>query len=300
MKSKTRLLVGALTLMGALCWLSGEANTQTSDPVLIGAGDIGDCYHLDVSGALATAALINGYPTATVFAVGDMPHNGGTDADYAMCFQPAWGAFRSRMIPVPGNHDYYSMDAGGYYNYFGAAAGDPTKGYYSLNLGTWHIVVLNSECGHISGGCGAGSPQDQWLQSDLTANKQTCIMALWHEPYYTSSSVVAPATATQQLWADLYNAHAALIVNGHAHSYERFAPQDPNGNAATNGIVEIVAGTGGTQLFGFNSSLAANEVVRNNTAFGVLKLTLHSTSYDWQFIPISGQTFTDSGTQTCP
>jgi hypothetical protein len=299
---KKSLFLGVLVAVAvAICWPGRNLTPQTTDPVLIGAGDIVDGLDLDLSGSTATAALIDAYPSATVFAAGDLPHNDGTDADYAKAYAPTWGRFRARTIPTPGNHDYNALWAAGYYNYFGPAAGDQLKGYYSLNLGTWHMIVLNSnnECNKIP--CGAGSPQETWLKADLAANPTTCTLAMWHHPLYTSTSstFIDHATYMQPIWQDLYNANVDLVVNGHAHNYERFAPQDANGNLNTaKGIIEIIAGTGGTSHFTFGST-AANSVIKNADTYGVLKLTLHPASFDWQFIPIAGKTFTDSGTQPC-
>lgn len=297
---KILLLAAGLAMMGTPLWLERNAPSQSTDPVLIGAGDIADGFNLNLANSLATATLLDQYPSATVYADGDLAYNNGSDDDFTQSYDPTWGRARARTIPVVGNHEYNTLNAAGFFSYFGLAAGDPTKGYYSLNLGTWHIIVLNSECGSIAGGCSSGSPEETWLKNDLAADTSLCTLALWHEPYYTSSSVISPATAMQPIWQDLYNANVELVVNGHAHSYERFAPQDANGNLDTaRGIVEIVAGTGGEALFGFNSSLAANSLVQNASTFGILVLTLHSSSFDFQFVPQAGQVFTDSGTQAC-
>ena len=289
-----------LAVIGVLCWPDGKSKSQTTDVVLIGAGDIADGFGFSLSGAFATAALLDASPTAIVFANGDHAYGHATDNDFARSYDPTWGRAKLRTIPVIGRHDYDSLNAAGYFNYFGPAAGDPTKGYYSINLGAWHIVSLNSLCTYVSGGCGVGSPEETWLVNDLASHTQACTLALFHEPLYTSSSQVTPDTAVQPLYQDLYNHNADLIVNGHAHNYERFAPQDANGNLDTaRGIIEIVAGTGGEGHYSFNSTLAPNSLVRNSDTFGVLQLTLHQSSFDWKFIPVAGMTFTDSGTQAC-
>jgi len=267
---------------------------------LIGAGDIADGFGFNLSGAFATAALLDASPTAIVFADGDHAYGHATDNDFARSYDPTWGRAKLRTIPVIGRHDYDSLNAAGYFNYFGPAAGDPTKGYYSIDLGAWHIVSLNSLCTYVSGGCGVGSPEETWLANDLASHTQACTLALFHEPLYTSSSQVTPNTAVQPLWRDLYNHNVDLIVNGHAHNYERFAPQDANGNLDTaRGIIEIIAGTGGEGHYSFNSTIAPNSLVRNSDTFGVLQLTLHQSSFDWKFIPVAGMTFTDSGTHAC-
>ena len=228
---------------------------------------------------------------------GDLAYENGSDGDFAKAYNPTWGHFRSRTIPIVGNHEYNILFATDYFSYWGPAAGTPGNGWYSLDLGAWHIVVLNSNCGQV--GCGAGGAQETFLRNDLAAHTQLCTLALWHEPLYTSTTVPLPNTDVRPLFQDLYNAKADLLVVGHAHTYERFAPQDANGNLdLTNGIIQIVAGTGGDSHGAF-TTIAANSLVRNNDTFGVLKLTLHASSFDWQFIPIAGQTFTDSGTQAC-
>jgi len=289
----------ALALIGgALLWPGSESTAQTADVVLIGAGDIADGFSFNLSNAFATAALLDAYPTATVFANGDLAYENGSDGDFAKTYNATWGRAKGRTIPVVGNHEYDILLGAGYYSYWGPTAGNFGSGYYSLDLGAWHVVVLNSNCSMV--GCGAGGAQETWLRNDLATHTQACTLALWHEPLYTSSTVVIRNTAVQPLLQDLYNANADLIVNGHAHNYERFAPQDASGNLdLAKGIIEIIAGTGGDSLFPFSAAKASNSVAGNDSTFGVLKLTLHPTSFDWQFIPIAGQTFTDSGTQAC-
>ena len=262
---------------------------QTSDPVFVGAGDISNCSHNNDE---ATAKLLDGI-TGTVFTLGDNSYPDGTAAQFADCYGPTWGRHKNRTRPAPGNHDYHTSGASGYYNYFGAAAGDPGKGYYSYNLGAWHIISLNSETGY-----GAGSAQEQWLRADLAANTAVCTLAYWHHPRFSSGNH-GNSTRSQGFWQVLYEYGADLVLNGHDHTYERFAPQNPNAQADPNrGIREFVVGTGGAGLYPF-PTIQPNSQIRNNTTFGVLKLTLHATSYDWQFVPIAGQTFTDSGTSNC-
>ncbi|HEV2492094.1 MAG TPA: metallophosphoesterase [Terriglobia bacterium] len=296
------LSVVCLSIVAFISLLIGgtkaDLMAQTQDVVLVGAGDIGQCGPGALSKPLATAALID--PIAgMVFVSGDMGYPNGLESDFEKCYAPTWGRFRSRSIPAPGHHEYIDPNGMGYYNYWGPTAGDPTKGYYSLNYGAWHIIVLNSECSDIHlGGCTATSPQGQWLQADLAANPVTCTLAIWHRTLYTSTANLA-TSAVQPFWQMLYSAGADLVINGHAHNYERFAPQDPNGNLDTaKGLREFIVGTGGGDLMSF-TTVANNSQVRNSNTFGVLKLTLHATSYDWQFLPIAGQTFTDSGTQAC-
>ena len=264
----------------------------------MGAADIGGCGPTP-SHSWATAALLDSIP-GTVFAAGDLAYPNGAETEFTRCYDATWGRHRSRTTPVPGVHDFIPPNAQGYFNYFGPIAGDPTKGYYSYNYGAWHVIIINDICTSSAGvnGCTATSAEGQWLQADLAANPTTCTVAIWHQPLY-SSTTSAVTTAMRTFWQILYNARADLVINGHAHNYERFAPQDPNGNLdLTNGLREFVVGTGGESLQAFTTS-APNSEVRNSSTYGVLKLTLHATSYDWQFVHVAGQTFTDSGSQVC-
>ena len=280
---------------------SGTGTCHSAQPqgaTLYAAGDIPTCSNGKPNpNAAATAALIG--PTGTVAPLGDLIAENGAPADFANCYGPAWGKYKSRTRPTVGNHEDTGTVATAYYNYFGAAAGPAGKGYYSYDLGTWHVVVLNANCSVVPGGCGAGSPQETWLKADLAAHPATCTLAYWHQPLFTSGAVHPGATDMRPMWQDLYNAGAEIVLNGHSHQYERFAPQTPTGAAdQAHGIREFVVGTGGVSHYAFGT-IAANSQVRNNTTFGVLKLTLNPGSYSWKFLPVAGKTFTDSGTGTC-
>lgn len=267
---------------------------RSGDPVLVGAGDIASCTR---PGAEATAKLLDGIP-GTVFTVGDNAYQTGTAIEFAACYDPTWGRHKSRTRPAPGNHEYMTEGASGYFGYFGAAAGDPGKGYYSYDLGTWHIIVLNSNCSEV-GGCGAGSPQEQWLRADLAAHPAPCTLAYWHHPRFSSGRHGSHATY-QAFWHALYDYQADVVLSAHAHDYERFAPQDPGGVLdPVRGIREFVVGTGGGSHHPFPGAAIPNSEVRNDDTFGVLKLTLHPAGYEWQFAPEAGKTFTDSGTGSC-
>ena len=214
-----------------------------------------------------------------------------------MCFAPAWGRHRARIRPAVGNHEYYTADAAPYYRYFGAAAGDPARGYYSYDLGAWHVVALNSNCAAV-GGCGAGSPQDRWLAADLAASRARCTLAYWHHPLFTSGTH-GPTAEVRPLYQRLYDADADLVLTGHEHDYERFAPMDAMGNAnAARGIREFVVGTGGVELRWF-PGVAANSEVSDVATHGVLRLVLRATGYAWRFVPVAGEAFTDSGVGAC-
>jgi hypothetical protein len=271
------------------------AGRQEADPILVGAGDISSCD--DLAGAEATAKLIDQIP-GTVFAVGDLAYPDGSEEQFAKCYGPTWGRFRERTRPAAGNHEYHNSGASAYSRYFGTAAGDSKKGYYSYELGGWHIVVLNSECAEV-GGCDAASPQGQWLRQDLAQHPVTCTLAYFHKPLFSSGSAHGNDPFMKPLWESLYNAGADLVINGHDHDYERFAPQDPNGKAdLSHGMREFVVGTGGKNHRPF-AEPKPNSESRNADAFGVLMLTLHAKSYDWQFMPEAGKSFTDSGSGVC-
>ena len=284
------LLVAAACLL-ATPLLTERARSADGDVVLVGAGDIASCAN-DYDEA--TAALLDGI-AGTVYTLGDNVYDHGTAAEFATCYDPTWGRHKARTRPTSGNHEYETGGGAPYFAYFGAAAGDPTKGYYSYDAGSfWHVVVLNSECAQV-GGCNAGSPQELWLRADLAANASKNVLAMWHKPLFSSGSHGGEATVAP-LYAALYDYGAELVLSGHEHDYERFAPQTSTGAAdATYGVREIVVGTGGRSHTTFGT-IKPNSEIRNDATYGVLKLTLQETSYTWQFVPVAGSTFTDSGT----
>lgn len=264
--------------------------TSTDTVVLVGAGDIAEC---DSNGDEQTAALLDKIP-GTVFTAGDNAYHDGAAAEFSSCYAPSWGRFLSRTRPAPGNHDYKSSKARPYFSYYGARAGEAGVGYYSYNLGAWHIVSLNSEIPMKP-----GSPEEQWLRADLAATKTTCTLAYWHSPRFSSGTEHGSDPSTQPLWQALYDNGADVVVAGHEHNYERFAPQTPTGRAdPDSGIREFVAGTGGADHYAFGPPIANSEV-RNGDTWGVLKLTLEPGAYKWQFIPVAGKTFSDSGSARC-
>ncbi|MDQ3870194.1 MAG: metallophosphoesterase, partial [Chloroflexota bacterium] len=286
-------MLGASTDAAAVTGPSSP-DASSADPVLVGAGDISTCAN---DGDEATAKLLDAIP-GTVFTAGDTTYESGTDTEFASCYDASWGRHKARTRPSVGNHEYLTAGASGYFSYFGPAAGDPAKGYYAYDLGAWRIYAINSNCSKI-GGCGTTSAQYSWLKNDLAANPRTCVAAYWHHPRF-SSGQHGNFTSMQPIWQALYDAGAELVVNGHDHDYERFAPQRPDGTQEdAYGIREIVAGTGGKNHYGFAGAAVANSEVRNSDTYGVLKLTLHAASYDWQFVPEAGKTFTDSGSTVC-
>ncbi|MBN1146061.1 MAG: metallophosphoesterase [Anaerolineales bacterium] len=272
---------------------SGNIAPPSADPVIVAAGDIADC---DRTSDEITSALLDTI-SGTVITLGDNAYDSGSAVEFRDCYDPTWGRHKARTRPSVGNHEYKTADAAGYFDYFGAAAGEPTKGYYSYGIGAWHIIAINSNCSEI-GGCEAGSAQEQWLRADLQAHPALCTLAYWHHPLF-SSGEHSNNPALLPIWQALDEAGVELVLNGHDHHYERFAPQDPSGAAdPATGIREFIVGTGGKNLYSLGS-LMANSQVFNNDTFGVLKLVLHPTSYDWEFVPQEGSTFADFGSAPC-
>ncbi len=265
-----------------------------ADPVFVGAGDIADCARTQDE---ATGAVIGGID-GHVWTAGDNVYPDGTATQFANCYDPGWGgAIKARTRPIPGNHDWNTGNLDGYNSYFGSAATDGGgMSYYSYDIpsSNWHVVNLDSECQYVTGGCAAGSAQELWLRADLSANASKNVIALWHKPRF--SSAVTNLTGMQAFYDDLYEFGVDIMLQGHDHVYERMAPIDASGAVDTAyGVRQFTVGTGGAALQSFGTILASS-LVRNSSTYGVLKFTLHSSSYDWQFFPIAGQTFTDSGT----
>jgi hypothetical protein len=269
-----------------------SSTAPTTDAVLVGAGDIATCGG---DADRATAALVEGIPGA-VFTAGDNAYENGSAKDFSDCYDPTWGAFKDRTRPSAGNHDWLTKDLGGYLGYFGKAAAPDGASWYSYDLGAWHVIVLDSDCSNVDG-CGVDSAQGRWLAADLKASTSLCTLAIWHHPRF-SSGFHGNDRSVEPFWTALYAAGADLIVNGHDHDYERFAPQDPAGHQdRQRGIREFVVGTGGAELRPFVIG-RANSELRASGSFGVIRLDLHQGSYDWRFIPTAGG-FTDSGTTPC-
>ena len=270
----------------------GPSASPSGDPVLVGAGDIATC---GVPDAKATAALIQGIP-GTVFTAGDNAYPDGTTAQFTDCYGPTWGQFRDRTRPAAGNHDWVTKGLAGYLGYFGTAAAPDGESWYSYDLGTWHVIVLDSDCSFV-GGCAAASAQGRWLAADLAASKSACTLAIWHQPRF-SSGVHGNDAEIGPFWKALYAAGADVVINGHDHDYERFGPQDPNARSdGARGIREFVVGTGGAELTDFPTT-QPNSELRTSVSHGVMRLVLHADSYDWRFIPTTGNV-TDAGSGPC-
>jgi hypothetical protein len=274
----------------------------TSDPVnrvqgetLVGAGDIAVCNGNADEGTAVLLDQISG----TVFTAGDNAYPDANAHDFNSCYDPTWGRHKARTYPTVGNHEYRaSSTAGPYFDYFGAVAGERGMGWYAYDVGTWRVYVLNSNCGFVS--CALNSEQLQWATADMAANPRTCSIAIWHAPRYSSGSEHGSTTSVQPFWQTMANAGVELVLSGHDHDYERFAPMNGAGALDTaSGMRQFVVGTGGTSLRAMFPSPIASSEVRQASSNGVLKLTLGASAYEWEFIPIAGQAFTDRGSGSC-
>lgn len=263
---------------------------QSGPAMLVGAGDIADCER---GRGEATAKLLDGIG-GTVFTAGDHAYPNGTTRELVECYGVSWGRHRNRTRPVPGNHDYGSPQAEPYFKYFGSNAGPAGRGYYSYNLGAWHIVSLNSNPDAVSW----SAAQEEWLRDDLKANWASCTLAFWHHPRFSSGKNHGDHPHMNPLYKILYQNRVSVLVSGHDHIYERFAPQNPEGKADAKGVRQFIAGTGGGPLYRIGA-VKPNSEVRNGISHGVLAFTLNPTSYDWEFIPVAGQTFRDRGNAAC-
>lgn len=304
-----RVLAGLVLVAAGACQSTTSAATPRShettgshdNPVIVAAGDIacapGSAVTATTCQQQATSDLVLSVNPTAVLTLGDEQYDEGRYPSFLKSYAPTWGRFVAITYPAPGNHEYYSKGAG-YYRYFTSAksAAGSLHPYYSFDLGSWHIIALNAECSYV-GGCGFGSPEERWLAADLRTHPARCTLAFWHEPRFSSGGH-GDDRQVAQFWTDLYNAGAEIVLNGHDHDYERFAPQTAYGKADPNhGIREFVVGTGGKSLRPFHK-IKPNSQLRSDT-FGVLALTLKPGGYTWRFLPIKGSTFTDSGSGTC-
>jgi hypothetical protein len=253
----------------------------------------------------ATSDLLLSIHPAAVLTLGDNQYERARLSDFIRSYDVSWGRLKTITHPTAGNHEYWTTNAAGYFAYFGDAAGPNGDGYYSFDFGGWHLIALNSNCHHV-GGCGQGSPQERWLRDDLHRHHGKCTLAYWHHARF-SSGIHGSNRAYVAFWRDLYESGADVVLAGHDHHYERFAPQDPDGNPdPSHGLREFVVGTGGKGGYqGFYRFLPIggyrnpNSEVRNSGTFGVLVLRLYSQGYEWRFVPERGKTFSDFGFATC-
>lgn len=258
------------------------------DATVLAAGDIGMCGVPEVE---STARVVDGLP-GTILALGDLAYPAGSDRDFATCYDPSWGRHRARTKATPGNHEYQTPGGSGFYNYFGQNAGPSGRGYYSFREGSWLVIALNSNVP-----AGADSPQANWLRTTLAQEPAPCTLAYWHHPLF-SSGPNGDNAGMRDAWRMLQAAGADVVLVGHDHFYERFAPQDASGMAdPVNGMRQFTVGTGGAHLYAPVRIKPNSESV--GTDHGVLRLTLKSGRYDWRFEPIAGKTFRDAGSASC-
>ena len=292
-------MICANLALPVFCLLAQAGNLFAADAVLVGAGDIARCGSR-LQGAHATANVlddvIEDHPDALIFTVGDNAYRRGTEKEFQNCYEPTWGRHRDRTRPSVGNHEYKTRGAVPYYEYFGEAAGPAGKGYYSYSLGSWHVIALNSVCDKV--GCGEDAEQYRWLERDLEQSKSYCTVAYFHHPLF-SSGTHGGDEAMKPIYQLLYKHGVELVLAGHEHHYERFAPQDPDGRADPDkGIRQFIVGTGGREHRRIGKP-KPNSEVRDRTSYGVLGLNLKAGSYDWKFLPIDGFSFTDEGSGRC-
>lgn len=265
---------------------------EATDQVLA-AGNVGDCTETTDE---ATGALLGTLP-GRILALGDLAYPRGTTEDFANCFDPAWGVHKARIHPISGNHEWHEVGAQPYFDYFGAAAGTPGEGWYSFDIGNWHLVGVQGDCNEFPQGCAADSPQGLWLQADLAANSKPCTMVFTHFPRF--SSIFGVDDTQLPFWQIFYQYGVDVVLTAHAHNYERYARQNPAGGAEpARGIRQFVIGTGGHALSAPIVTLPNREVQQSDT-FGVLRLALDDTSYSWQFHGVGPGTSTDSGSEEC-
>ena len=279
------------------------------DATIVAAGDIAcdptDDHYRDGVGAASechqasTADLAAAQNPSAVLLLGDIQYESATIEAFRASFDRTWGRLKRISYPAPGNHEYVRADAPGYFSYFGAVAGRADQGYYSFDVGSWHLIALNSNCTKVSGGCSRNSPQTTWLRDDLAAHPNACTLAFWHHPRFSAGTHGNDAR-TDRIWRALYDGGADVVLVAHNHDYERFTPVDPDGRPdRARGIRQFVVGTGGRNLARFHTTVPNSEA-RNAETFGVLRLNLHSSGYDWQFVPEPKEgSFTDSGSDVC-
>jgi 3',5'-cyclic AMP phosphodiesterase CpdA len=276
----------------------GSEASGGKSAMLLAAGDIAECDH---QGDEATAEILAQYPDATIATLGDNAYQEGTDEQFKSCYDASWGKFKDRTMPATGNHDESTKNAQGYWDYFGDRGGPYDKYYYSYDLGSWHLVVLNSDCWRVDG-CAIDDPQAEWLRNDLEKNPALCTIAYWHRPPFSSGRYGGPGETgrVRPLWQVLNEEGVDILLTGHEHSYERFAPMNTAGERDDKGGVRLfVVGTGGGNLRPFENPPLPTTEVRDDETWGVLKLDLGEGRYSWKFLPVAGSTFSDSGSGTC-
>lgn len=299
MRRRWLVFVIGFAALPAAGWAANDPTAAgadlAGDPVIAAAGDIacrpGQAVTASACRQRATAALLPG--ADRVLTLGDNQYDSGLLNEYQGSYDPTWGQYKAETAPVPGNHEYRSGSAAGYFTYFGALAGTPSKSWYSYDLGTWHLIALNSTVP-----MNQGSPQNVWLEADLAAHPAACTLAYWHYPLYSAGGYAPGIGKSRPVWVDLLRARADLVLNGHEHHYERWAPMDQSGQPSATGIREIVVGTGGKAHGSVVTPGVSGLEAFDGTHFGVLRVTLRPRSYQWAFTGEGGAVL-DSGTTTC-
>lgn len=288
MRSRRLNIISLVVAMLAI--LAAQSPSFAQDEVIFsGAGDIATCSN---NGDELTAGLLDNIP-GLVFVLGDAVQGDGSEQEFADCYAPTWGRHLERTRPVPGNHDYNTPGAAPYFAYFGELAGAVGAGYYSFNYGAWHIAALNSMID-----AGPDSEQAAWLRADLAANPSGCTLLYFHHPRF-SSGAAGVSGRMNYVFQVAYEFGADVVLSGDAHHYERFAPMNPRGQIEPErGIRQFVVGTGGAALTGLSERLKGTEFRQANN-WGILKLALRPGSYAWEFIPVAGGEWSDSGEASC-
>ena len=294
--------IGLMAGVFVLAWWIAAASCGGGDErsgtrVVLAAGDIGDCA---TQGAAATANILADHPDATIAVLGDVAYQHGTAEDFERCFAPSWGRFRDRMRPATGNHDHSTPDAAGYAAYFGSRGGPPGSWRYSYELGAWHVVVLDSDCWRV-GGCKLDDPQARWMRADLRDHPRRCTLAYWHRPPFSSGRYgdAADTARVRALWRVAVQEGVDVVLTAHEHSYERHAPMDADGARDPHGTRLFIVGTGGGNLRRYHKPPLPTTEIRDDETWGVLRLDLRPGGYEWRFLPVRGQTFTDHGSGAC-
>jgi acid phosphatase type 7 len=298
----SKYLVGGLSSALLLIGCGGSdspAPTVAPDlpTTVLAAGDIADCPNGVASpSAVATANLVAQFPDTPLLILGDLAYHNGNTQEFNGCYALTWGKFMDRSFPSPGNHEYVTPNAAGYFDYFGSRAGPDRRGYYSASIGKWRVFSLNSNVP-----MDAASPQAAWFKSEMTSSTQPkCTIAIWHHPPYSSSERGANLPA-RDLWKMVVDSGVDIVLNGHEHLYERFAPMDREGVAApeSNGTRLFVVGSGGySGLYKFAAVTPTSEV-RYNASHGIMKLSLYAEKYEWEFLPTAAGVVGDKGSGTC-
>jgi hypothetical protein len=281
----------------------GNPPAPAPAPRLVAVGDIAcapgvpqtpaSCHHAEV------AALVQSLAPDAIAALGDLQYETGALIEFQQVFDPTWGTpFGSRLRPVPGNHEYLTPNGAGYFSYFGSAAADPAQGWYAYDLGSWRVIALNTNDNCSTVACNAGSAQEQFLRDQLVANAGRCTAVYWHHPRFSSGALVGNDTAVNALWTDAYSLGADVVLNGHAHNYERLAKMNELGTPAAGGLRQFVSGGGGEDLEPFSGPPYNTHSEFRLKAFGALELTLRDGGYDWRFLTEDG-VVQDSGTDAC-